>query len=138
MLRWESRPAAREYKVLIVDQDGREVWQASAGTRTEIPVPLTLQPGRVYFWQVEAFVGDEPARRSQAGFWLVDENSWQAVERIERAYGDSALILAATYMQYGLYEEASIQVARLEKLNPQSASVRGMRSYLDGRLGRRP
>jgi hypothetical protein len=137
-LRWRLVPGASEYRVLIADQDGNELWQASAAAQTQMIVPAgVLQRGRVFFWQVEALVDGDRRLGPPVGFWLTDEDTERRVGETNRAYTGSALVRAAVYAEYGLYEDALTEVERLAQLNPASPEVLQMRNNLRTQLGQR-
>jgi hypothetical protein len=56
-LRWEPVPGARSYEVRIHDQRGRLIWHGTVERPSAAlpnPVRESLEPGGIYFWQVEA------------------------------------------------------------------------------------
>ena len=134
---WKAVPGARVRFASPTPGLARNaVWQASAGIETQLTVPAgVLQAGRVYFWQVDALVDREPSTGPAVGFWLIDEQTLRGVEANEQTYQGSALVLATTYSEHGLYEEALTQVERLAQLNPGSANVQAMLNHLRSQLG---
>jgi hypothetical protein len=123
------------YDIQIADRDGRVLWQASS-TADELTLPAgVLQRGRTYFWQVLVDADSTPS--PPVGFWVLDERTLGNVQSAETTYSDSALVLAATYLASGLYEDALTQLDRLTQLNPDRTEIRDARERLRGRLGRR-
>ncbi len=139
-LRWIAVPGAQEYRVRVAypeeKESGRVVWEGSARTETQVVLPAgALRRGEVFFWQVEARVGEETRLAPAVGFWVLGGPTLRAVEAAERQYPGSALLRAVVYEQQGLYEEARAQLERLAAANPGSASVQAMRDRLERRVG---
>jgi hypothetical protein len=135
-LRWKEVPGAKEYQVRVADRSDRIAWEGSV-TQTQVTLLAgALQRGQVYFYQVEAIVGEESRVSPAVGFWALNEKSLREVEAAERQYKTSALALASVYEAHGLFEDALAQLERLTALNPTSPFAQAMLQNLRRQLGR--
>ena len=54
VFQWRSRPGD-SYRVTVLTETGEPVWTAETmDTSVSLPNAITLQPGRLYFWRVDA------------------------------------------------------------------------------------
>jgi hypothetical protein len=54
-LRWSAVPGADRYRVTLFDAEGLVLFEAElAGTEVELPAAVVLDPGRRYWWEVDA------------------------------------------------------------------------------------
>lgn len=126
-LRWTGVPNAEGYVVRVADRSDRIVWEGDVGTQTQVTLPPgALKRGRVYFWQVEAFVEGQSLLSPIVGFWVIGEKDLSKVQAAERKYRSSVLVLASIYSAYGLYEEALAQIEQLKAMNPDNPFVKAM------------
>lgn len=73
-LSWRTVPRATQYRVTLFAQDGSTVWETSSADTVVFLAPgITLTPGAVYYWKVEA---------------RTDWNRWTASELIEVRIGN--------------------------------------------------
>jgi hypothetical protein len=57
-LLWRAVPHADRYRLRLFDDVGSVVWETETGdTAARLPDTLRLEPGRPYFWKVEAQTG---------------------------------------------------------------------------------
>ena len=56
---WRAQTGSPLYRLSLTDAAGREVWSGEAtDTTLALPAPVQLQPGRTYFWTVDALTSD--------------------------------------------------------------------------------
>lgn len=56
---WRSQVGKPLYRLTLTEGSGREVWAAETGDTTlALPSSASLEPGRPYFWVVDALGGD--------------------------------------------------------------------------------
>jgi hypothetical protein len=54
MFQWRSRQGD-SYRVTVLTESGEPVWTAeTTDTSISLPTGITLEPGRGYFWRVDA------------------------------------------------------------------------------------
>jgi hypothetical protein len=140
-LRWSATPGAEHYQVTVSypeqKDNGKVVWRSNQIVETRVTIPAgILQPGDVYFWQVEVVTSEKTSLSPAAGFWVIDHNALREIEATELRYRNSDLALAAVYEAHGLYEDALTRVERLLVLNPANSSVNEMRRKLRRQLHR--
>lgn len=137
-LRWKPVLGAQEYRLKVVDKDGKPVFDDSVGKRTRMTLPMgVIQPGQIYVWGVEATINDRRHLSLPAAFWALSADSLREVAEAERLYPNSALVRASVYEAHGLYDEALAQIERLKKSNPKNLRIQQMLDRLNNRAGKR-
>jgi hypothetical protein len=125
-LRWSPLPGASSYSVTVTDASHDEVASSGPLAGTEWKVPVALEPGKTYNWQVSARRGGEeivspvlpaPAAR----FRLLTRAQAEELRRARRKYADSHLVLGVIYARAGLIDEAAREFRVLSVANPNSA-----------------
>jgi hypothetical protein len=137
LLRWTPLPAARRYRVRIVDETLQPIaespWLPAAAWRPASPLPA----GRVLVWQVEADTADGPRITPapplpEARFAVLPAADAARLEAGMRA-ATSDLAVAVIAAEAGLYDEAAVTLARLAQDNPQAPVVAALRRDLAAR-----
>ena len=125
-LRWRPIEAGCRYTVSLFDVN-RLLWQKKTNnTAIELSaVGSPVQPGNVYWWEVEAEVGDTIVSSQQAAFYILNETRLTELHKhladIDRSVVDfrlSYLLKASIYRDLGLKMEYYQQIQSLLKASP--------------------
>jgi hypothetical protein len=116
-LRWKAFASA--YAVSILDQSGHEVGQAAAVTAAQWTVPVSLNRGAKYTWEVRASNSGEGGQVHRATFRVLGDSEEQSLTQL-RASGAGPLALGAIAQQFGLLSMAQREFEQLAKDSPQS------------------
>ena len=124
--RWRPHKGATSYVVAVFDAEGRKVAASDPLSGTEWTIPVELEGGRIYTWQVRGNLeGSEivwpPPAASEARFKIVDEAKAAELGRLRQASGKSHLLMGVAYAEAGLLEEAEREFQALLRANPESA-----------------
>jgi hypothetical protein len=92
-------------------------------------VPVALQPGATYIWQVTAVKDGEQILSSsapprEARFRVLSAAQAAELSRAAREHANSHLVLGTLYAQAGLLDDAERELRALLVTNPQSAVAR--------------
>ncbi len=127
---WGPEPGARQYQVVVTDQNLEVLARSELLTAREWQPPVALPRGVVLLWQVRALSGttatttpappDPPAR-----FEIASAEVAARILSLRAAPQPSHLLLAVICARAGLREEASQELALLGRENPQAAWLRG-------------
>lgn len=123
---WNKVDGAVVYTVLLTGADDSLIWEIETETNS-IDYPSDqpdLERGRVYTWQVETTTVAGELRIAQSRKFLVlPEAASDAVRVTREQFGDSALVMAAVYGQYGLNEDMERALLALRSLNPGNTNI---------------
>lgn len=137
-LRWQPIEAGCRYTVSLFDVN-RLLWQKKTNnTAVELPpAGSPVQPGNVYWWQVEAEVGDAFVSSHQAAFYILDETEavalGQRLAEIDSSVIDpklSRLLKASLYCDLGLQMECYREIQSVLKAFPSDYTASLMRAAL--------
>jgi hypothetical protein len=124
-LRWQPLDGANLYTVSVFDSDFNRVAKSGAQSATQWSVPLSLQNGKLYSWEVTALKENQevispvaPAPRAQ--FRIVERGNRNEIASVRRAHPRSHLTLGVLYARAGLLAEAEREFRALLKDNPRS------------------
>ena len=124
-LRWQPLDGANLYTVSVFDSDFNRVAKSDAQSATQWSVPVSLQNGKLYSWEVTALKDNQevispvaPAPRAQ--FRIVERGSLNEIASVRREHPRSHLTLGVLYARAGLLVEAEREFRALLKDNPQS------------------
>lgn len=133
---WQPLAGANGYRITVDDASGKTVASGKV-TGTQWRPARPLQRGQVNEWEVLALKGGEavPSETPVARFRVLEPASAAGLERAERAYAGSPLVLGVLYAQAGLLDDAEREFRALLKVNPRSPlaqrlldSVRSLRT----------
>lgn len=125
-LKWQPIDGCSSYTVSLFDVN-RLLWQRKTNKSVvELPeAGSPVQPGNVYWWEVEAEVGDTILSSQQAAFHILDETEavalGQHLAEIDSSVIDpklSRLLKASLYCDLGLKMEYYQQIQSLLKAFP--------------------
>jgi hypothetical protein len=130
-LRWLPHPRARRYTVVVLT-DALEPVATSAAisdTDTSWTVPIDLQPGTTYQWQVTAITPDGRALapappQPEARFAVMSTAQRQTIDPQLDAVRSSNLLRGLILTRAGALDEAERAFAALAAENPTSARAR--------------
>jgi hypothetical protein len=128
LLRWEPLSAATSYSVAVYGSNYQEVLAVKDIRRTDWRVSRALTRGETYLWQVTALkdgkeiVSPGPGN-AEARFRVLGRTEAAEIERAQKRWGDSSLLLGLLYSRAGLEEEAAEKFRALREANPSSALV---------------
>jgi len=128
-LRWKPLARASTYVVTVTDDKLDEVAISGPLTKTEWRLPLPLQRGGVYSWQVTAFrdgqaITSPVMPAPEAKFMILDQTRHAELKRLRRIAPRYHLGLGVLYAQAGLLNEAEREFQAALKSNPGSITVR--------------
>lgn len=128
LFRWDPISGARQYRLYVNEYDSnKEIEeQDAAGSTLSLESGEFLVAGRTYQWSVEAQLDSRVAYSEWRVFQVADQATLDAVAALKARFNGSAMMLAAVYEHYGLYDEAAEQLQRLRDLNPKNAEVARM------------
>jgi len=64
---WKSQPGQLLYQLSLTDGGGRELWSSrTTDTTLSLPVSVSLERGRTYFWTVDALAADGASLTTRA------------------------------------------------------------------------
>ena len=127
--RWRPMPRAESYKVGVYNEGFGLVAESPALKAANWTPGKDLPRGRVYQWQVTAFVdGKEvvsPTRPAgEARFKIVDAADAAEIQRARRIAGNSHLLMGIVYSNAGMLTEAEREFQALLQKNPKSEMAR--------------
>ena len=120
------------YRCSAVSGKNRRPWsekrQACLGKRCAEADVNDITFGSAPSWESLFLAGGSAGRWETASFSCCGilgdlDGALRKVEKTERDYRDSALVLSATYEAHGLYEEALAQVEKLSDKNKDLADL---------------
>ena len=119
-LLWTPLPAAKSYVVTITDQNFKAVAQSAPLTQVGWTVPVKMERGRVYQWQVTATTEEGKEITTplpsapEAKFKVLAPEAVSLLQRVRPRYAGAHLELGIIYARVGLLDEAAREF-RLEK-----------------------
>ncbi len=126
---WQPLRGASNYTVSVFDSNFNPVMRSEPQTATQWSPPVSLERGKIYFWEVTAVKdGQEitspvaPAPRAQ--FKIVEAEKLGEIQQAKSARPDSHLVLGILYARAGLLEDAEREFRLLAKANPRSQVAR--------------
>ena len=126
ILRWKPLRGATSYTISVFDASFNQVAKSNAVSALEWPVPIPLQRGSTYSWQVTArrdhqqiTVPRAPAPRAQ--FKLLDVEGIKQFNGAKAQAANSHLALGVLCAHAGLLDDAERQFQALVEQNPQSS-----------------
>ncbi len=124
-LRWQPVDGATSYTVSVYDSDFNRVAKSNPQSKTAWTVPLSLQNGKIYSWEVTALKDNQeitspvaPAPRAQ--FKIVEVERLNEIAAVRKQQPLSHLALGVLYARAGLLTEAEREFRALLNANPQS------------------
>lgn len=128
ILRW--KPFGSSYSVELLDSAGREVARSGVVNSTHWLVPMQLQRGEEYTWQIQ---GNGETRR--ASFRVLNGASEAKLDQV-RASGAGSLAMGAVAEQMGLLSIAQEEFGRLQKEQPRSKDAAKLLDHVNELRGR--
>lgn len=126
---WQPLNGATNYTVSVFDSNFNPVLRSEPQTATQWSPPVSLERGKIYFWEVTAARdGQEitspaaPAPRAQ--FKILEAEKLVEINQAKKAHPDSHLVLGILHARAGLLEEAEREFQLLAKANPRSPVAR--------------
>jgi hypothetical protein len=128
-LRWEQLNGATTYKVTVLDPDFNEVVNSESLTTNEWSIPTTLKRGGTYLWQVTAIKDGKELTSSTSTtrfgkFKVIEQQKFNQLERLKKAYADSPLKLGVAFATEGLLDDAEQAFQIHLKKEPTSSMAR--------------
>jgi hypothetical protein len=124
-LSWQPVDGAVSYTVSVFDSNFNRVAKSSPQSATRWTMPLALQPGKIYSWEVMAVKDNQeirspvaPAPRAQ--FKIVEAGQLNEIASVLNERPRSHLALGVLYARAGLLTEAESEFRALLNDNPQS------------------
>ena len=124
-LRWQPVDGATHYTVSVFDSDFNRVAKSNPQGTTAWTLPLSLQNGKIYSWEVTALKDNQeitspvaPAPRAQ--FKIVEVERLNEIATVRKQKPLSHLTLGVLYARAGLLTEAEREFRALLNANPQS------------------
>ncbi|MBS1808158.1 MAG: hypothetical protein JST84_08205 [Acidobacteria bacterium] len=121
-LRWQSFPSATIYRVKVFSTDYELIAESADLTATSWTLPVPLERGKTYLWQVVAKKGEEEfvgtSSVVEARFTVLDSARARQIEQV-RQHTTSPLALGIAYAQAGLLDDAE---AKLKAALPSAAA----------------
>lgn len=111
-LRWQPIEVGCLYTVSLFDIN-RLLWQKKTNdSAVELPAAGSpVQPGNVYWWEVEAEVGDAFVSSHQAAFYILDETRLAELHKHLAAIDSSVVDLRLCYLlKASLYRDLGLQM----------------------------
>ncbi len=112
ILRWDKLPDAQNYIVTIADDNLNIITRSLALTSTEWQVPMALERGKIYQWEVLAATSNEktivapPPSAPEAKFQILAADTFSSLQQARKRYAKSPLELGILYARAGLLEDA--------------------------------
>lgn len=128
IFRWTPHPKARGYEVAVFSGLVKIASVRVSGA-AEAPLPVSLERGRTYLWQVAALtpagrlVAPKPPE-AEARFRVLGAEAAAALDKALGAAGDSDLAAGVLLARAGVRDEAETHLARLAAENPDSPEAR--------------
>ncbi len=124
-LRWQPVDGATHYTVSVFDSDFNRVAKSNPQSATAWTLPLALQNGKIYSWEVTALKDNQeitspvaPAPRAQ--FKIAEVERLNEIATVRKQKPLSHLTLGVLYARTGLLIEAEREFRALLNANPQS------------------
>jgi hypothetical protein len=124
-LRWQPVDGATHYTVSVFDSDFNRVAKSNPQGATTWTLPLSLQNGKIYSWEVTALKDNQeitspvaPAPRAQ--FKIAEAQRLNEIAIVRKQKPLSHLTLGVLYARAGLLTEAEREFRALLNANPQS------------------
>src|SRR5262245_11969894 len=140
--RWGRLEGATGYTVSIYDADFKRIARSEEVNDTAWRLPIKLERGVVYTWQVTAVRNGEaitsPVKPApEARFKVLDNTTAGELDLTRKTSRGSHLALGIAYARAGLREEAERELELLLKENPgspvASALLRSVRGWVRGK-----
>lgn len=135
LFRWQPVAGATGYVVAIFDEEFKPIQASETLMQTQWRAAQALPRGRILLWQVTAHIGDKQitapaAPVPEARFQLVPYKQSTELQRAQREFTKSHLLLGTLYAQAGLLAEASHEFQALQAENPQSPLIKKLLQQL--------
>lgn len=126
--RWNALEGASHYTVNVFDSGFNRVMTSGPVNKTEWTATRPLTRGTLYVWQVTASVNGKeiqaPAPPApEARFRVMSRAQAESIERGEKLYAGSHLMLGLLYSRAGLLDEAEREFRALVAANPDSQAA---------------
>lgn len=126
--RWNALEGAKSYTVNVFDSGFNRVMTSGPVNRTEWTATRPLTRGTLYLWQVTAMVNGKeiqaPAPPApEARFRVLSRAQAESLQRGEKLYAGSHLMLGLLYSGAGLLDEAEREFRALLSANPDSQAA---------------
>lgn len=125
IFQWTKLNDAIAYEVSVSDIRG-EIIEKAKVTGTSWRAANPLARGRIYHWQIRAMTEDgreiksPPVGQPEAKFRVLDQGSFNEIERVMKAGISSHLVLGTIYAKAGLVNESRREFRALLDANPES------------------
>lgn len=135
VFRWQAVADASGYTVAVFDEDFNAILNSRTLAQAQWRATQPLPRGRVLLWQVTAQVGDKQitapaAPAPEARFQILAAKPAAALQRAQREFPNSHLLLGTLYAQAGLIEDATREFQALQAENPQSTVIKKLLQQL--------
>jgi len=137
---WKALEGAKSYVVTINDPAAnyREIAVSHKLTATRWTPPRALPRGRLYTWQVTAFINDReitaPGPESrEAKFRVLTQSQADELAQVRRIYAGRHLALGLSYARLGLLKDAERELQALAADNPQAPIAQKLLRDLRGK-----
>ena len=136
-LRWLPLDGAASYTVSVFDSNFNRVAKSSPQSATKWTTPVSLQPGKIYSWEVMALRDNQeirspvaPAPRAQ--FKIVEAGHLNEIASVRNERPRSHLALGVLYARAGLLAEAEREFHALLNDNPESKVAKRLLRTVQG------
>ncbi len=138
-LHWTPENGAL-YTVTVGDRDFNQVARSGWLREDTWHVPVVLQRGRTYSWQLTVRVHGKdiavPAPpQAPAQFQVLSRQSETELQELRQQFGDSHLVMGTAYARYKLWNAARNEFTELARQNSQSPVANDLLKDLDRMQG---
>jgi anti-sigma factor RsiW len=136
LFRWEAVSGADSYRVEI--QEGPDTRSSRIVSETHWSPDTSLERGRIYTWTVTAYASGQPVGAVNAGagnstnatFGILSADDDRRLAETLARFPGSHLLLAATYLDMGLLEDAESELNQIDSSTDNVAMK--LRARVDG------
>uniref|UniRef100_Q022H7 Zinc-finger domain-containing protein n=1 Tax=Solibacter usitatus (strain Ellin6076) TaxID=234267 RepID=Q022H7_SOLUE len=126
VFRWESVPGASKYVVAVFDDHFQKVAESPAVTAAEWTPEQPVARGRIYNWQVTAYIGTRTLRSPvppapEARFQVVSADTAAQIETARRDHAGNHPLLAVLLANAGALDESALELDALAASDPATA-----------------
>jgi hypothetical protein len=125
LFKWESLTGVSNYRVYVLDANGKQVGQSEElpPTQTQWKALASLRRGQVFSWVVTALVDGKKvvspsASAPETKFAVLSTSDFRELTRLKKS--NSHFALGVFYARVGLLDHAEREFRSLIKLNPNS------------------
>ena len=127
--RWQPVAGALSYHVSISDSKG-EFIAGGDSQMAEWTVPVKIQRGRIYTWEVSAHTGTTQTGptahvlKGSAKFGILDQARLDELQKVRKTFSDYNLAVGIQCLQFGLLDNAEREFQALYEANQKSPIAR--------------